>query len=98
MLAFIVVISGLVACGDDTARDSGTVRGFITEVTGSSLTEFETLALEDDNGTTWLFESNGKSFLGFTPSHLREHMVQGQAIVVKFHHENEVLLVDEISD
>ena len=64
MLAFIVVISGLVACGDDTARDYGTVRGFITEVTGSSLTEFETLALEDDNGTTWLFESNGKSFPG----------------------------------
>ena len=97
-LVLAVVLLGLVACGDITENDSGTVRGFVRDVSGSSLTEFDTLTLEDEDGTTWIFESNGKSFLGFTPSHLRGHMVQGQIIVVKFHRDNDILLADEISD
>ena len=64
----------------------------------SSLLELESLVVEDDDGVEWAFEGRGGSFVGFTPSHLREHMVLGMRITVTFHREDGALVLDEVGD
>ena len=91
------------ACGDDETGGSGsegtqTVHGLIREVIARSLVELESLTAEDDEGRRREFDWPGEIFDGFTPSHLREHMVLGLSVTVAFHLENGALIIDGIAD
>ena len=97
------MVSVAPACGGDTGREQGegeveTVRGLIQEVSARSLLEVETLIVKDANGAAWVFQGGGEIISGFTPSHLREHMLQGHAVTVAFHRENGVLIIDDLED
>ena len=61
-------------------------------------TSLESLTLVDENGTRWMFEARGRQVEGFTPSHVREHMVLGQPVRVTFHRENGALIINDITD
>jgi hypothetical protein len=105
-LALPVAALGLIACGGDSASDTSsqtieeaeTVRGLILEVNAKSLLELESLRLEDEGGTIWLFEGGGRTFPGLTPSHIREHMVAGQRVSVTFERDGDVLTVVDVGD
>jgi len=105
-LALPIAALGLMACGGDSAGDAnsqtieeaGTVRGLILEVNAKSLLDLESLRLEDEDGTIWLFEGGGRTFPGFTPSHIREHMVAGQRVSVTFERDGDVLTVVDVAD
>jgi hypothetical protein len=100
-LALPVAALGLIACGGDStsqAVEVETVRGLILEVNAKSLLELESLRLEDEGGTIWLFEGGGRTFPDFTPSHIREHMVTGQRISVTFDRDGDVLTVVDVAD
>lgn len=93
---------GLSACGDRTAQEprdaTESVRGLVLEVKAESLLAFESLTVRDEEGREWTFEAKGKRFAGFTPAHLRDHMLSGLSVEVAFHREGEALVVDDISD
>ena len=102
-LLLIALTAGALACGGNSARDSAieaaeTVQGFLQEVKSVSLLELESLTLVDERGTRWTFEASGRQVEGFTPSHLREHMVLGQPVIVTFHRENGALVINDITD
>ena len=82
----------LAGCGNGEQS----VQGIITEVQPRSLTEVATLTVRDDAGRLWTFETAGA--LGFTPSHLREHMLTGQPVNVDYEDEGERLLAVRVTD
>jgi hypothetical protein len=88
-----------VACGSEEqpgtpAAEQSTVTGVVLDVAAGSLTQIETLSVQDDTGTKWDFEA--EDYRGWLPSHVRDHMVQGAPIIVTYHEEAGVLYVDEI--
>lgn len=89
-LAALVLL--LAACGDDVES----VRGVITEVQPRSLTEVAALFVEDSTGKPWRFETEGP--IDFTPSHLREHALTGQAITVYYRVQGDRLLAERVTD
>lgn len=100
-LALPAAALGLIACDADSssrAVEVESVRGLILEVNAKSLLELESLSLEDEDGTIWLFEGGGRTFPDFTPSHIREHMVTGQRISVTFERDGDVLTVVDVAD
>jgi hypothetical protein len=70
----------------------GYSKGFFSTL----LVELSVLEPVDKPGTRWRFEGRGVN--GFTPSHPREHRLQGLSVTVRYHSENGVLVIDEITD
>lgn len=102
MLLAVVALAAL-ACTSSSVDDAAgvgreSVQGFIRVVEAQSLLELKSLDLTDEGGNTWHFDAKGKTFASFTPSHLKEHMLQGLLVTVVFHREGEMLVVDEITD
>ncbi len=102
-LLVIATVAALLACGGDAASDpaapqSQTARGLIRAVEARSLLEIEALTLEVEGGEMLTFESRGRRFVGFTPSHLREHMLQGLPLKVSFHRDGAALVIGSLAD
>ncbi len=102
ILAVLTAVSALtVACGGDspaaTVATNGQVRGLILEVDSRSITEVETLRIRDEAGIVWTFAAD-KSFVGFTPSHLREHQLLGDTVLVTYTNRDGVLMAEHIGD
>ncbi len=95
----------LLACGagDDTGaatsrpgEASGEVEGLVVEVAGRNIVELETLGIRAEDGTVWTFTAEGP--LEFSPSHLREHQLFGEAVTVSYVRRGELLVAVEIGD
>lgn len=88
------------ACGGSEASDKQTdtqqVRGLVIEVVARNITEVETLRIRDESGQELTFTTEG--FVGFTPSHLKEHQLFGQAVLVSYVQKNGQLVAVEITD
>ena len=87
--------AGGAAPDDDGPQES--VRGVVVRVEARSLTELEFLDVRDDTGFVWRFRP-GIYYRGFTPSHLREHMVQGLPVTVVFRWSDDTPLMEDVLD
>ncbi len=99
--ALCALVCGMLACGGDVSEavdgaSVQTVRGSIVGVEAGSVLELTSLELRDENGATWHFEAEG--YQGFTPSHLRQHMLQGLSVTVTYHEEEGILIIDGMED
>ena len=72
------------------------VRGQVVEVVARSITEVETLRVRDEHGREYVFVTEG--FVGFTPSHLREHALFGQPVLVTYRREDGRLVAVRTED
>jgi hypothetical protein len=70
----------------------------LTDVRAASLLEVESITVETETGESFLLEADNRIFSGFTPSHLREHMLQGNLVTVTFHQEGERLVLNDVLD
>jgi hypothetical protein len=100
MLVMLVIVLG---CGGVDSDDlkfqkSQTVSGLVLKIEAKSLLELESLTVLDDLGTEWVFEIEHPHPLGFTPSHIREHMLLGKPITVTFHFQGGNLIADYLND
>lgn len=78
---------------------SGAVRGYVVDVQSASLLELTSVKIVDGGGKGWTFEARDFSDpADFTPSHLREHMLLGEPVTIKYHEEDGVLVIDDIAD
>jgi hypothetical protein len=88
-------------CGDASSAEAGgpqeSVTGIVVRVEAASLTELEFIDVQDDTGFVWRFRP-GDSYRGFTPSHLREHMVQGEPVTIVYEQSGDVLLMEDATD
>ena len=86
----LVFVAGCVADGELQ------VRGQVVEVVPRSFSEVELLKIRDDEGSLYTFETEG--FVGFTPSHVREHQFLGQTLLVTYKMRGEVLVAIRLED
>ena len=74
------------------------VHGLLQEVEARCLLEIGSLTVRDTDGRDWVIEGGGTEISGFSPSHVREHMVLGQPVTVFLHREDGVLVLEDITD
>lgn len=72
------------------------VRGQIIDVVARNLAEIELLTIRDDAGQLYTFTSEG--FVQFTPSHLKEHQLFGQPVLVTYVEQEGRLVAVKIGD
>ena len=99
VLAVLMVVS---ACASSDSDDPNTVEGIVTEVTGD-LVVVESLVVMDSDGKSHLFKPEvGLLFYGGPLSHLRDHVVTGQPVVVTFEEgpngERTAILIEHADD
>ena len=103
VLTALALALTLAACDSGKDGDAGgpetmSVHGQIQEVEARSLLEIGSLTVRDGNGRDWVIDGGGTATSGFSPSHVREHMVLGQPVTVFFHRDGDVLVLDDITD
>ncbi len=83
MLLLVVAVAMVAAaCGGEDGTENA-VSGLVTEVRSRSITEVVTLTVQEEGtGKLWTFQTQGS--VDFTPSHIREHMLQGQPVTVRY--------------
>ncbi len=94
-----VALAAAPACGREQGEETpptDSVTGAVIEVVVTSIVETATLRVRDESGRVWIFDAH--DYRGMTPSHLREHMLQGLGVVVRFRRDDEALRVLEITD
>jgi hypothetical protein len=101
LLPIMCVIVLLLAsgCGSGMAPEDSIptkqVEGRVLEVVARNITEIETLRVRDTLGREWSFTTEG--WIGFTPSHIREHQLFGQLVLISFvEKEGELIAVDVV--
>ena len=90
----VVVLASPASCGGQEKVES--VRGIVVEVVGRDLLEVETLRVRTQDGRTWTFTTDGP--LPFTASHLREHQLFGQTVLVFFVKRDGQLVAVDLAD
>ena len=102
IVAALALVGGVLAlfagCGGEGGvnGDLKQVRGHIVAVAARNIAEFETLTIRDDSGRSYTFVSEG--FTGFTPSHLREHRLFGDSVLVTYREEEGRLVAVKTED
>ena len=85
------------ASANTDAGDTGRqVRGHILEVVARNITEIERVSIRDQDGRRWTFTTEG--YTGVTASHLREHQLSGQQVVVSYVEREDRLVAVKIGD
>ena len=89
----LAALLSLAACGDG---ETWQVRGQVIEVSARDFAELETLRIRDDAGREYRFTTEG--FVGFTPSHVREHQLLGQSLLVTYEKRGDKLVAVALTD
>ena len=93
LMSIVLLALMLASCN---AEDRKSVRGHVVDVQARSLTEVQSLIIQDNNGTKWTFRTAGN--IEFTPSHIKEHMLLGQELSVYYTDRNGHLIVVSVID
>ena len=72
------------------------VRGQVLEVVSRNFSELEALRIRDAEGREYAFETEG--FVGFTPSHVKEHQLLGQSLLVTYEKKGDTLFIIRLED
>ena len=103
MLVTTLVLLGACGEGKGTLTEVPTqpavvmeVRGLVMEVQGESVTSLVSLTIRDEAGRLWTFDAEG--FVGFTPSHLREHQALALPVTVQYRETADGLLALSVTD
>ena len=104
-LALALMLALVVACGAsssdagniETDPQSSQVRGRVLEVVGRNIVELETLRIRDESGKEWTFGA-AEGFIGLSPSHLREHKLLGESVLVTYVIQGNELIAVDITD
>ncbi len=87
----LIVIAAALAfalnCGGDDdgpGTSEAVFEGLITGVEARTLLDLESIEVTDDEGLSLEFHAAGRRLMDFTPSHVREHMLQGLGVIVTY--------------
>ena len=100
-LTVALILALIIACGGNTPdtgeEESGQVRGIVLEVVGSNIVELEILRIRDEAGKEWAFGA-AEGFRGLSTSHLREHQLAGEPVLVTYVTQGSDLVAVDITD
>ena len=83
--------------GDKDNQSGQQVRGLVVEVMERNITEVQLLRVRDEAGKFWIF-TGGPGFIGITSSHLREHQLLGQSVLVTYEDRGDFLVAVDVRD
>ena len=84
---------------DEPASSNAVFEGLIIGMEARTLLDLESIEVADDVGTTLEFHAGRRRFVEFTPSHVREHMLQGLGVTVTYREgEDGILYIMSIRD
>ena len=92
----VIVAACLVVATACQREGSLQVRGQVIEVAARNFSELEHLRIRDAKGREYAFTTDG--FVGFTPSHVREHQILGQSLLVSYEKRGDVLVAVWLED
>ena len=101
--ALLLTVALAAGCGGNSATATpalgagGQVRGLVVEVVGRNIAEVETIRVRDDFGKVWTFVG-AEGNIGVTPSHLREHQLTGQSVLVTYVMRGDTLVAVDVAD
>ena len=73
------------------------VSGYVVDVESLSLKQLKSFELIDQSDNKFIFIVQGD--LGeFSPSHMREHMLLGESVIVIYRTENGINIVESVND
>ena len=85
--------------GDETGVAESVFEGLITNVEARTLLDLESIEVTDAAGKSLEFHAGRQRFVEFTPSHVREHMLQGLGVIVTYRKSKDgILYIVEIRD
>lgn len=93
LLPLLAALLLAAACDDSETRQ---VRGQVIAVLARDFAEIETLRIRDAAGREYRFVTEG--FVGFTPSHVREHQLLGQSLLVTYRQRGAELVAVALAD
>ena len=93
-ILIVLVLVGFLSCKESNHSE---IIDYLTEVQSESLTRVKSLKVVDTGGNEWVFENVGK-YQGFTPSHLFEHSVNQEPIIIKFRKQLGRFIIVSIDD
>ena len=100
LIPSILLVFMAVSCIPDKnsgeTRLTQEVRGHVVQVVPRNISEFETLHIKSETQKYYEFTSQG--FTGFTPSHIKEHQLFGQTLLVKYINKNGNLIAIALED
>ncbi|MEN8238690.1 MAG: hypothetical protein ABFR53_05760 [Actinomycetota bacterium] len=79
-----IVIVSLSGCSTSDAPEATTLRGVVSEVSGDLTTVTGFVVLAEDGSSHRFTPQDGLLFEGGPLTHLREHVVTGQPVIVTF--------------
>ena len=100
LIPSILLVFMAVSCipdkNSEEPRLTQEVRGHVVQVVPRNISEFETLHIKSETQKYYEFTSQG--FTGFTPSHIKEHQLFGQTLLVKYINKNGNLMAIALED
>ena len=97
--SLLLILLLLIACDMDAAPTYDNqleIRGMVLEVSARDISQIESFRLSGEDGSEYIFTT--RDFIGFSPSHLLEHQVQGHSVLVKYINDHGVLIAIELTD
>ena len=103
MVRRLMVCSFLIVFLVNCSSTLGPVEGYVTSVEVRSITEIRSFTLNRSDGDTIHFTAETGMFdlstgIAVTPSHLRDHMLLGQPVLVRYYEHDDVLIAISIED
>ena len=107
LAVFVLLLIFGPGCGSRPPEDGNApplrVRGQIIEVVARNIAHVETLRIRDESGREFTFTTDqagdqSGGFVGFTPSHLKEHQLLGQTVLVSYVERDGLLVAVKIGD
>ena len=107
LAVFALLLIFAPGCGGGPPEDGNAptlqVRGQIIEVVARNIAQVETLRIRDEFGREFSFTTDKAGdqtggFVGFTPSHLKEHQLLGQTVLVSYVEGDGLLVAVKIED
>ena len=96
----IVILAVSISCyslnNDDQELPEAIVIGYIQDLEASSLTQIKRIQLKDLAGE--ISDFDGSEFSGVLPSHLRQHLILGTPIEIRYFQLNDKKKILEIRD
>jgi hypothetical protein len=95
VFGLLIVALALLACRQADARPT-TLRGLVVNVQAASFVQVGSFTLRTDAGD--LIDMTAEGDIGITASHLREHMVLADPVVVTVRYDGDRVIATRIDD
>ena len=95
---FVIALLIFTSCTQsDQAQNEKIIEGYVTNVSAANLLTVDWFEIETNSGELMRFEVKG-SIGSFTPSHMRQHMLIGDPVVITYYENGEKFNASMVED